>query len=74
MAKERDGARQRGKAFARAVKAGATVLMPVMDMFWGDRFGRAEDPMGNRWAIATHVEDVTPKEIKRRAAKMPPPG
>jgi PhnB protein len=56
------------KTFAKAVKAGATVLMPVADMFWGDRFGRVMDPSGNRWGIATHREDVTPKEMKKRAA------
>jgi|SRR5262245_25101161 len=56
------------KAFAKAVKAGATVLMPVQDMFWGDRFGRVMDPAGNRWGIATHREDVPPKEMKKRAA------
>jgi PhnB protein len=56
------------KTFSKAVKAGATVLMPVQDMFWGDRFGRVMDPSGNRWGIATHREDVTPKEMKKRAA------
>lgn len=56
------------KTVAKAVKAGATVLMPVQDMFWGDRFGRIEDPQGNRWGIATHREDVTPRELKKRAA------
>jgi PhnB protein len=56
------------KTFAKAVKAGATVLMAVQDMFWGDRFGRVMDPSGNRWGIATHREDVTPKEMKKRAA------
>ena len=56
------------KTVAKAVKAGATLLMPPQDMFWGDRFGRVEDPSGNRWGIATHREDVTPKEMKKRAA------
>jgi uncharacterized glyoxalase superfamily protein PhnB len=56
------------KTIAKAVKAGATMLMPAQDMFWGDRFGRVEDPQGNRWGIATHKEDVTPKEMKKRAA------
>jgi uncharacterized glyoxalase superfamily protein PhnB len=56
------------KAFAKAVKAGATVLMPVQDMFWGDRFGRFADPSGNRWGIATHREDVSPRDMKKRAA------
>jgi PhnB protein len=53
-------------AFARAVAAGATVLMPVTDMFWGDRFGQIEDPSGHRWGLATHVEDPSPAEIERR--------
>lgn len=56
------------KTVARASKAGATVLMPPQDMFWGDRFGRIQDPSGNRWGIATHREDVPPKEMKKRAA------
>ena len=56
------------KTFAKAVKAGATVLMPVQDMFWGDRFGRLADPSGNRWGIATHREDVSPRDMKKRAA------
>ena len=56
------------KTFAKAIKAGATELMAVQDMFWGDRFGRVMDPSGNRWGIATHREDVAPKEMKKRAA------
>jgi uncharacterized glyoxalase superfamily protein PhnB len=56
------------RCVAKAVKAGATLLMPVQDMFWGDRFGRVEDPSGNRWGIATHREDVPPREMKKRAA------
>jgi uncharacterized glyoxalase superfamily protein PhnB len=56
------------KTFAKAVKAGGKVIMPVADMFWGDRWARVEDPYGNRWSIATHIEDVTPKEMKKRMA------
>ena len=56
------------KVFAKAVKAGASVIMPVQDMFWGDRFCRVSDPAGNKWGIATHREDVPPKEMKKRAA------
>ena len=52
--------------FARAVAAGAEVRQPVADMFWGDRWGMVEDPFGNVWQIATHVEDVPPEEMKRR--------
>ncbi len=53
--------------FARAVKAGATVKMPLADMFWGDRYGSVSDPYGNTWAIATHIEDVPPQEMPKRA-------
>ena len=56
--------------FARAIAAGAKVLMPVGDMFWGDRYGQLEDPFGHKWSIATHIEDVTPEESARRAAKL----
>ena len=52
-------------AFKRAVKAGATAIMPVADMFWGDRYGVLEDPFGHRWSVATHVRDMTPKEIEK---------
>jgi uncharacterized glyoxalase superfamily protein PhnB len=58
------------KTFAKAVKAGGTVLMPVQDMFWGDRWGRIEDPSGNRWGIATHREDVSPQVMRKRAKAM----
>jgi len=58
------------KTFAKAVKAGATPLMAPQDMFWGDRFGRVQDPSGNKWGIATHREDVTPKEMKKRMSAM----
>jgi PhnB protein len=57
------------KVFAKAVKAGATAVMEPQDMFWGDRFGRVKDPAGNGWGLATHVEEVDPKEMKKRAAK-----
>jgi PhnB protein len=58
------------KTFAKAVKAGAKVVSPVEDTFWGDRWGRVEDPLGNRWSIATRVEDVSPKKLKKRIAKQ----
>lgn len=51
------------QAFDRAVKAGAKVKMPVMDMFWGDRFGQVTDPFGHVWSLATHTKDMTPAEI-----------
>ncbi|HRP98069.1 MAG TPA: VOC family protein [Rhodocyclaceae bacterium] len=50
---------------ARAVSVGATVLMPINDMFWGDRYGVLEDPFGHRWSVATHTRDVTPEEIRQ---------
>jgi len=53
--------------FERAVKAGAKAQRPVMDQFYGDRSGTLEDPFGHVWTIATHVEDVEPEEMKRRA-------
>lgn len=52
--------------FKQAVSAGASVVMPVMDMFWGDRYGQLADPFGHRWSIATHVEDLTSDEIQKR--------
>ena len=53
-------------AFKQAVGAGAKVVMPVTDMFWGDRFGQVEDPSGHRWGLATHREDPSPEEMARR--------
>ena len=61
------------KTFAKAVKAGAKVVSPVEDTFWGDRWGRVEDPLGNRWSIATRVEDVSPKKLKKRMKKQAAP-
>ena len=54
----------------RAVAAGATIVRPVEDQFYGDRTGGFEDPFGHRWSVATHVEDVSPEEMGRRAAEM----
>ena len=54
----------------RAVKAGAKLLRPVEDQFYGDRTGQFEDPFGHRWSVATHVEDVSPEEMAKRAAEM----
>jgi PhnB protein len=62
--------------FERAVAAGATVQMPVSNMFWGDRYAKVLDPFGHEWQLATHVEDVPPKEMAKRAAAVmsgPPP-
>jgi len=55
-------------AMARAAAAGATVTMPVTDMFWGDRYGQLTDPFGHRWSVATHQRDLTPDEIRAAAA------
>ena len=54
--------------FNQAVAAGATIEMPVSDMFWGDRSGAVLDPFGLKWMILTHIEDLSPEEIGRRAA------
>jgi PhnB protein len=54
------------KAFRRAVEGGAKSIMPVTDMFWGDRHGVVEDPSGHRWGLATHKEDLSPEEMTRR--------
>ena len=62
-------------AFDRAVKAGATVEMPVADMFWGDRYGKLHDPFGHKWSIGTHKADLSVEEMKKgmdeTMAKMP---
>jgi PhnB protein len=54
----------------RAVAAGGKMLRPVEDQFYGDRAGKLQDPFGHIWWIATHKEDVSPEEMKRRAAKL----
>ncbi len=46
--------------FAQAVGAGAKVMMPVADMFWGARYGRVEDPFGHQWSVATNIRDLSP--------------
>jgi PhnB protein len=51
-----------------AVAAGATLIRPVQDQFYGDRSGTVTDPYGHVWHVATHVEDLSPAELKRRAA------
>jgi PhnB protein len=58
-------------AFAKqAVTAGTKVVRPVKDQFYGDRSGSFEDPFGHQWHIATHVEDVAPEEMHKRAAAV----
>jgi uncharacterized glyoxalase superfamily protein PhnB len=54
--------------FARAVEAGATVTMPLADMFWGDRFGKLVDPFGHHWSVSEHLEDLTPEQMEERKA------
>jgi PhnB protein len=54
--------------FGKAVEAGAKVLREVKDQFYGDRMGTLKDPFGHVWSIGTHVEDVPPEEMSRRAA------
>jgi PhnB protein len=54
-------------AFKRAIDAGCTSLMAPADMFWGDRFGKLEDPYGNQWGLATHTRDVPPREMAEAA-------
>jgi PhnB protein len=58
------------QTWKRAIDAGCKEVMPLQNMFWGDRYGQVVDPFGLRWAIATHVEDLTPEEIQKRAAKQ----
>ncbi|MBV9827747.1 MAG: VOC family protein [Alphaproteobacteria bacterium] len=55
---------------AKALGAGATLLQPVQDQFYGDRAGSITDPFGHVWHIATHIEDVPPDELDRRAAAI----
>jgi PhnB protein len=55
-------------AFSRAQAAGGIVKRPVKDQFYGDRSGTFEDPFGHVWTISTHIEDVSPEEMQRRAA------
>ena len=57
---------------ARAVAAGAKVTRPVADQFYGDRLGVLADPFGHVWSVATHREDVSEDEMKRRAAAQQP--
>ena len=62
--------------FARALEARARSLRPVVNQFYGDRSGTLEDPFGHTWTVATHIEDVAPEELQRRAlgaAKSYPP-
>jgi uncharacterized glyoxalase superfamily protein PhnB len=53
--------------FNRAVEAGATIVMPVADQFWGDRYGIVRDPFGHRWSMASRIEDLSPQKLQDRA-------
>jgi PhnB protein len=57
------------RVFESAIEAGATSLQPMEDKFYGDRSGSFEDPFGHHWNVATHVEDVPPDEMEKRAAE-----
>ena len=56
--------------FTQAVGAGAVVKMPLMDQFWGDRYGIVIDPYGFKWSIATHIKDVSPEEMQKAQDEM----
>ena len=58
--------------FERAVSAGAAVKMPLMDQFWGDRYGIVTDPYGHQWSMATHVRDMSPADMAEAMKQMPP--
>jgi len=60
--------------FASALAAGAVEERPVATQFYGDRLGQFLDPWGHRWSVATHVEDVSPEEMQRRAEAERPGG
>ena len=57
------------KQFQQALAAGAEVVMPLADQFWGDRYGIVRDPSGHQWSIGSHMEDLTPDQIKERMGK-----
>jgi len=64
------------KAWKKAVGAGAQVVMPLDNAFWGDRYGVLADAFGQKWSISSHVEDVPPADMKKRmkaAFSQPPP-
>ena len=57
-------------AVEQAVRAGAKITVPVEDMFWGDRYGKLEDPFGHQWSVATHLRDISPEELKQAMTQM----
>jgi PhnB protein len=58
------------EVFKRAIETGAKELRPVEDQFYGDRSGTLNDPFGHTWTIATHMEDIPPEEMRKRAEKF----
>ncbi len=58
------------KTYNQAIKAGAEVIMPIMDTFWGDRYGLVNDPFGHAWAISTHKKDMLPEELRKAGEKF----
>jgi len=64
--------KQIDKIFKSATAAGAKVTMPLEDQFWGDRYGKLEDPFGHHWSVATHVRDVTADEMQKAMREMKP--
>jgi PhnB protein len=56
--------------FNQALAAGAKVVMPLADQFWGDRYGVVEDPSGHQWSMASHVQDMTQEQLKAASAAM----
>jgi len=58
------------RQFQQAVDAGCEVIMPLSDMFWGDRYGVVQDPFGHLWSIATHVRNVSAEEIQQAISQM----
>ena len=57
------------KVYAQALRVGGTEVRPLQDQFYGDRSGTLKDPFGHVWTVATHVEDVSDKEMKKRMAE-----
>lgn len=55
---------------SKAISTGAKLIRPIEDMFYGDRSGMLEDPYGHKWTVSTHIEDVSPAKIKKRAAEL----
>lgn len=60
-------------AVKRAEEAGATIIMPPEDMFWGDRYALVSDPFGHNWSLATHIREVGEQELAKAVAEMTPP-